>query len=154
MKRYKKKLHTFEKSTTVKSYKDVERERSQVPSDYTGLTVTLDKDGEECSLSYVREQKNSIAKAAGLEPHVLLQENIHSSAVVLTVAFPHEILHHVQQTLRGFDWSKLGILPHSVKFHKLQPSQTILSKFRNLFVTNKGRIEQVIALLPIVFIVS
>ena len=142
MARYKHKLHRFEKVTSVQRLKSVVTERSQIPSNYSALTISLDMDGEECSLYHAREIKESITERANLEPYVTLLENLHSSSVELTIAFPRTIRSHMEQTLpRIIVWSELGILPSSLNFCDLDQQTSTFSRVRDFFVHNSRREE-------------
>ncbi|CAI8053121.1 hypothetical protein GBAR_LOCUS29054 [Geodia barretti] len=145
MARYKHKLHRFEKATSVQRLKSVVTERCQIPSNYSALTVTLDMDGEECSLYHAREIKESITERANLEPYVTLLENLHSSSVVLTIAFPRTIRSHMEQTLpRIIVWAELGIVPRSLIFCDLDQQTSTFSRVRDFFVhNNNSRREEI-----------
>ena len=144
MEKYKHKLHRFEKATSVRSFKSVVTERSPVPSSYSGLSVTLDKTGEECSLYHVRQIKESITERGNLEPYVTLLESVHSSLVVLTIAFPHSVRSHMEQTLRSdIRLTELGILPSLVNFCDVGQPKSTFSRVRDFLSTKKTRREEV-----------
>ena len=117
MKRYKHKLHRFEKATSVKHFTTVEH-HPKPPFGYRLLTATLGMDAEECSLYHVREVKNSISERANLEPYVALLQGLHASAVELTLALPIAVCGYVAQVLDTPFLLENGIVTESVAFYR------------------------------------
>lgn len=116
MKSYKHKLHKFEKTTSVKQLVSARATRNQVPLDYSALTATLENDGKDCSLYQIREVKSSFTERANLEPYVALLQDLHTSSVVLTIAFPYEINEYLRQSLDPALLLEVGIKPDSLRF--------------------------------------
>ena len=114
MKSYKYKLHKFEKATSVKQLVSAQATRNQVPPNYS--TLTLKKYGNECSLYQIRELKSSITERANLQPYVALLQDLNTSSIVLTIAFPCEIYEYLRQLLDLTFLLELGIKPDSLKF--------------------------------------
>ena len=139
MEKYKKRLHKFEKATSVKQFMSVAAKSHPVPKGYSTMTATLNVDAEECSLYHVREIKDSIVERANLEPYVTLLQDIHASFVVLTIAFPAAVCQHVKSALDVDLLLGLGISPDSVTFRSVPRQQVFVSRFRNRFISKRTR---------------
>ncbi|CAI8053118.1 hypothetical protein GBAR_LOCUS29052, partial [Geodia barretti] len=146
MEKYKKRLHKFEKATSVKQFMSVAAKSHPVPKGYSTMTATLNMDAEECSLYHVREIKDSIVERANLEPYVALLQDIHASFVVLTIAFPAAGCQHVKSALDVDFLLGLGISPDSVTFGSVPRQQVFVSRLasiRNRFITREQVLKPV-----------
>ena len=89
MKKYVEELHRFEKATSIKMFSHVKKGWKHPPY-LKKASLTLPNDGTELTLYDVRLLKEDIANEAALEPYAVYLNDIHCSAVVLTLVFPHD----------------------------------------------------------------
>ena len=82
-------LHRFEKATSVQTFKSVKKDWDHPPKLKTAI-LTLEKDESELTLYDIRLLKEDIANEAAIEKYALYLGDFHCSAVVLTLAFPHD----------------------------------------------------------------
>ena len=142
MKRYKRKLHKFEKATSVKQFTSAGVERARASPGYSAVCATMTLDGKDCSLYQARQVKDSIAERASLEPYVFLLQDLHASSVVVTIAFPSILRAHVEQALDRTFLLDIGIVPDSITYLSLPQSHTIHSRVPTFLGGRKMR-EQV-----------
>ena len=89
MKKYVEELHQFENATPIEIFSQVKKGWKH-PQYIKKAILTLLNDGTELTLYHVRLLKEDIANKAALEPYAVYLDDIHCSAVVLTLAFPDE----------------------------------------------------------------
>ena len=89
LKIYVEELHQFEKATPIEIFSHVKKGWKH-PQYLKKVILTLLNDGTELTLHDVRLLKEDIANKAALEPYAVYLDDIHSSAVVLTLVFPHD----------------------------------------------------------------
>ena len=89
MENYVSELHRFEKATSVQTFKSVKKDWDHPP--YLNKAIlTLEKDEAELTLYDIRLLKEDIASEAAIEAYALYLDDINCSAVVLTLAIPHD----------------------------------------------------------------
>ena len=89
MEKYVSELHCFEKATSIQTFKSVKKGWEHPPY-LNEAILTLGKDEAELTLYNIRLLKEDIANEAALEVYAFYLNDIHCSAVVLTLAFPRE----------------------------------------------------------------
>ena len=119
MKKYKCKLHKFEKETSVKDYTLAVPDDRRFPQDLSALTATLNIDGEKCSLYSIRRIKESIAEQASLQQYAVYTKDVHASSVVLTIAFPRTARKYIEKAMDKKFLNKHDIIPESVFYGKV-----------------------------------
>lgn len=119
MKKYKCKLHKFEKETSVKDYTLAVPDDRRFPQGLSALTATLNIDAEKCSLYSIRRIKESIAEQASLQQYAVYTKDIHASSVVLTIAFPRTARKHIEKAMDEEFLYKHDIIPESVFYGKV-----------------------------------
>ena len=119
MKKYKCKLHKFEKETSVKDYTLAVPDDRRFPQDLSALTATLNIDGEKCSLYSIRRIKESIAEQASLQQYAVYTKDVHASSVVLTIAFPRTARKYIEKAMDKEFLNKHDIIPESVLYGKV-----------------------------------
>ena len=87
MEKYVAELHHFEKATSVQTFKSV-KEDWDPPPYLKKAILTLAKDEAKLTLYDIRLLKEDIANEAAIEAYALYLDDVHCSAVVLTLAFP------------------------------------------------------------------
>ena len=86
-----KELHSFEKATSVQTFKSVKKGWEH-PAYLKQAILTLEKDEAELTLYDIRLLKEDIANEAALEVYALYLNDVHCSTVVVTLAFPRNAL--------------------------------------------------------------
>ena len=89
MENYVAELHRFEKATLVQTFKSVKKDWNHPPYLKKAI-LTLEKDEAELTLYDIRLLKEDIANEAAIEAYALYLDDVHCSAVVLTLAFPRD----------------------------------------------------------------
>ena len=92
MGKYVAELEQFEKKTTVKDFIAATSGYQYIPYDFSRAVLRLQKDASKCTLYEIRQLKESMRKRASLNAYTLLLEGIHASSVVITLAFPIDVL--------------------------------------------------------------
>ena len=82
-------LHRFEKATSVQTFKSVKKNWEHPPKLKKAI-LTLGKDEAELTLYEIRQLIEDIANEAAIEAYAVYPNGICCSAVVLTLAFPHD----------------------------------------------------------------
>lgn len=119
MKKYKRKLHKFEKGTSVKDYTLAVPDDRCFPQGLSALTATLKIDAEKCSLYSIRRRKESIAEQASLQQYTIYTKDVHASSVVLTIAFPRAARKYIEKAMDEEFLNKHDIIPESVFYGKV-----------------------------------
>ena len=91
MAEYIKELHSFEKVTSVQTFKSVKKGWEH-PAYLKQAILTLGKDEAKFTLYNIRQLKEDFANEAALEVYALYLNDVHCSAVVVTLAFPRNAL--------------------------------------------------------------
>ena len=116
MQKYKRKLHEFERETSVQDFTSALPHNHTVPKNYCTLQATLKLDATKCTLHRIRKVKKSLAERASLEPYVALMQGIHTRSVLVMVAFPRAARKHVKKSLDRTFLQGLDIIPESVHY--------------------------------------
>ena len=82
-------LHSFEKATSVQTFKSVKKGWEDPPC-LKEVILTIKEDEAESTLYDIRLKMEGIANDAALKPYALYLKNITFSSVVLTLAFPRD----------------------------------------------------------------
>ena len=123
MQKYKRKLHEFERETSVQDFTSALPDNRAVPKRYCTLQATLNLDATKCTLYCVRKIKESLTERASLEPYVALMQGIHTRSVLVMVAFPRAIRKHVKKSLDRAFLQGLDIIPESVCYRDIKSAK-------------------------------
>ena len=106
---YIRKLHHFEKTTTIQIFSKVVKEW-KCPNLSSEAVVTLQKDPSQITLYDLRKLKEDLAHQSSLNDCATFFKSVHSSEVVLTLAFPQEALELIISSL-----SQTFLAKHHIK---------------------------------------
>ena len=88
MQEYCKSLEKFEKATTVDVYLEAIEAGDVLSSEFTKMTLKVNKPASECTLHEVRKLKETIAESASLQSYSVYIGDISESSVELVLGFP------------------------------------------------------------------
>ena len=88
MQEYCESLEKFEKATTVDVYLEAISAGVVLTSEFTKMTVKINKPTSECTLHEVRKLKETIAERASLHSYSVYVGDISESSVQLELGFP------------------------------------------------------------------
>ena len=88
MQEYCESLEKFEKATTVNVYLEADEASEVLSSEFTKMTVKINKPTSECTLHEVRKAAESIADKANLQSYSVYIGDISESSVHLELGFP------------------------------------------------------------------
>ena len=88
MQEYYESLEKFEKATTVDVYLEADEASDALSSEFTKMTVKINKPTSECTLHEVRKAAETIADKANLQSYSVYIGDISESSVQLELGFP------------------------------------------------------------------
>ena len=88
MQKYCESLESFEKATFIDVYLDAIEASDILSSEFTKMTVKINKPASECTLYEVRKLKETIAERASLQSYSVYVGDISESSVQLELGFP------------------------------------------------------------------
>ena len=94
-------LEQFEKKTTVKDFIAATSGYQYIPYDFSRAVLRLQKDASECTLYEIRQLKESMRKRSSLNAYTILLEGVHASSVLITLAFPIDVLGMISSAINS-----------------------------------------------------